>query len=117
MFVVDRIVAILRPTTKMLHWIKDLPNAPDSMTIKNFQTDCTTLLLPPFESPKQADAYLKQIYEGVFENELISWGIPPELWPADRNFALFKQWFDIDYHSVLFDVAFTEREEQLKTTS
>ncbi|MAZ39564.1 MAG: VacJ [Legionellales bacterium] len=112
MFVVDRIVAILRPTDKMLHWIKDLPNAPDIMTIKNLQTDCTALLLPPFESPRQADAYIKGIYEGIFESELISWGVPKEEWPENRTYPLFKQWFNTEFHSVLFDIAFLEEEKK-----
>lgn len=112
MFVVDRIVAVLRPTEKMLHWIKDLPNAPDVMTIKNLQTDCTALLLPPFESPKQADAYIKDIYDGIFEGELIAWGIPEADWPQERNYQLFKQWFNVEYHSVLFDVAFIEEQKK-----
>jgi len=112
MFVVDRIVAVLRPTEKMLNWIKGLPHAPDVMTFKNLQNDCTALLLPPFESPKQADAYVRQIYDGIFDSELISWGIPQEDWPKERNYQLFQEWFTVEYHSVLFDVAFLEEQKK-----
>jgi hypothetical protein len=111
MFVVDRIVAVLRPTEKMLHWVKTLPNAPDMVTIKNLQTDCTALLLPSFETPKQAEMYIKQIHEGILESELISWGILKNHWPPVLDYALFKSWFNVEYHSVIFDTAFIEAQK------
>lgn len=108
MFVVDRIVAILKPTEKMLSWLKEQPTAPDIATLKNLQLDSTALLLPAFESPRQAEAYIKQIYNRIFESELISLGLPKEAWPANRSYELFKTWFILEYHSVLFDVAYME---------
>lgn len=114
MFVVDRIVAVLRPTDKMLHWIKTLPHAPDVVTMKNLQTDCTALLLPTFESPRQADLYLKQICEGILESELIAWGIPTIDWPKVRDYALFKEWYKVEYHSIIFDAAYLEEQKKAK---
>ena len=117
MFIVDRIVALLRPTDKMLQWMKELPSAPDVITMKNLQTDCTALLLPSFESPRQAEIYIKQIFEGIFESELISWGVPQSNWPSPRDYNLFKQWFKLEYHSVLFDIAYLEEQRALKAAA
>lgn len=103
MLIIERVVAILRPTEKMLNWIKNLPDAPDAVTIKNLQHDCTAFLLPAFDSPRQADAYLKDICHDVLEGELISWGIPRALWPEVLDHTLFLAWFTPEYHSVLFD--------------
>ena len=107
MFEVDRIAAVVRPKDAMLNWIKEHPSKFDSVTLKNLRKDCLTLLLPTFDGPKQATAYIEQIYLGIFEAELISWGIPKLAWP-EQTLELFNSWFDVEFHSMLYDIAYVE---------
>lgn len=111
MFEVDRIAAIIRPTTVMLEWVKEHPAKFDHVTLKNLQEDCVVLLIPPFDGPRQAQEFVKQIYKGIMEAELISWGIPEEHWPKDRSIALFHRWFNIEYHSSIYDVMYLQQEK------
>lgn len=109
MFIVDRIVAIIRPKQKMLEWLHDQPEVQANFSLQNLQTDCTALLIPPFESPRQAREYIKQTYQGIFEGELISWGLPKSSWPKDRSHELFETWFTVEFHSVVLDMGYVEQ--------
>lgn len=108
MFEIDRIAVVIRPTAKMLEWLNGCPAQHDHLTIQNLRRDCIVLLIPEFDGPKQASEYIKTIFEPIFEAELISWGIPENLWPKERNLELFKVWFDIEFHSMIYDVAYLE---------
>lgn len=105
MYIVDRIIAILRPKPALTTWFRTAKHNVDANTLRNLQHDSTVLMLPPFENPKQADAYIKQIFAGIFESELVSWGLDKSFWP-EIDYTRFSEWFGIEYHSVVFDVAF-----------
>lgn len=109
MFEVDRIVAIVRPTDRMLAWLKKQPNALDNMVIQNLQKDCTALMIPFFDGPKQAKAYIEQISQGIIESELESWGVPKSHWPKDLSLEIFYKFFDIEFHSMVYDLAYLEQ--------
>lgn len=52
-----------------------------------------------------ATQWVKENYETLFESELDGWYTDPGLWPEKRTFKLFKEWFDVECHSVLVDTA------------
>ncbi len=108
MFEVDRVVAIVRPTAKLLDWLRNLPEPIDNLVIENLQKDCTVLLIPRFDGPRQAEAYIHQIYQGIFEGELAMWGVQKKFWPEQRDEKQFAEWFHIEFHSMIYDVAFLE---------
>lgn len=107
MFEVDRVAVVIRPTAAMLEWLNQQPSSYDNVSLKNLQKDCAVILIPAFEGPRQSMEYIKQIYAGIFEAELISWGVPEKSWPKERSLDLFGQWFNIEFHSSIYDVAFS----------
>ncbi len=111
MFIVDRIVTIIRPKQKMLEWLHKQPEVQANFSLENLQTDCTALLIPPFESPRQAKEYIRQAYLEIFEEELISWGLPKTSWPQNRTYELFNEWFNVDFHSVVLDMGYLEKQK------
>jgi len=111
MFEVDRVAAIIRPKERMIQWLKQHPDAvADSISITDIRKDCTVLLIPQFDGPKQAREYIRQLAEGIFEAELTSWSIPKDKWPIDRGFDEFIQWYDIEFHSLIYDLYALEQE-------
>ena len=44
-------------------------------------------------------------FEAVFEKELNGWYTDPDLWPKERTLALFREWFEVEYHTVMVDTA------------
>lgn len=113
MYELERIAAVLKPTQRFLDWIQQLPgDEMDELELSDLREDCTTLLIPAFDSPDEADAYIKEMYADIFANELESWDTDPESWPDEPSFDMFSEWFDIEYHSMVFDTV--EDEDDLE---
>ena len=115
MFEVDRIAAIIKPTAKMLEWLKNCSAKQEHLTLQNLRKDCIVLLIPDFEGPRQSSEYIKKVYSAIFKAELLSWQIDENLWPEDRNFDLFRDWFDVEFHSLVYDVAYLEELHKIES--
>jgi len=105
MLELERIVVLIKPKQKMYQWLKNQPETDPKLTLHKLRSDSTALLIPPFKTPKKAREYIEGIYPGIFENELESWHIPEERWPDDRSIEVFAEWFDVEYHSLVLDLA------------
>ena len=105
MFEVDRIVAIIKPTQKMLDFLLSLPHGKEDISLNQLRNDCSALLIPAFTSPKQARQFIERHYPGIFENELEAWDVAQSLWPQDRTVEKFQAWFDIEFHSLVYDIS------------
>lgn len=104
MYELDRIATVIKPKQRFLDWVKQLPgDEMDELELSDLREDCTTLLIPAFDSPEEADEYIKEIFADIFANELESWDTEPESWPEAPTFEMFKEWFDIEYHSMVYD--------------
>ena len=40
----------------------------------------------------------------MFDAELNDWYTDPALWPQSRDFEMFVAWFDVEFHSGVFDL-------------
>jgi hypothetical protein len=101
----DRVAAVLKPTEKMLTWINHHAESEETYTLDDISTDCTVVLLPAFDDEEEAEHYLLEIFDELFASELMSWNENPTTWPEDRSIEMFLEWFDIDFHSLVYDVA------------
>lgn len=105
MFDVDRIAAIIKPTQRMLEFLQSMPNAKEDLQLSQLRRDCTALLIPAFTGPKQAQQFIDRHYMGIFENELESWDVPQAFWPTDRSLEKFYEWFEVEFHSLVYDIS------------
>lgn len=112
MFEVDRIAAIIKPKPRMVEWITRHTEILQKVSAEQLQTDCTVLLIPVFDSPFQSEEYIKTFYENIFANELTSWKVDEKHWPEQRGWENFQEWFTIEYHSMVFDVAYLEEQKR-----
>jgi hypothetical protein len=95
---VNRNAAVIKPRQPLLAWVKMLPNQD---------------LIPEFPSIDEAINYIESIYEELFDLELASWYQDEALWPGDRDLKLFREWFDVEIHSEVFDVLDEAVEKEL----
>ena len=105
MFEVDRIVAVVKPTEVMLDFLLSLPHGREDISLSQLRSDCTALLIPAFNGPKQARQFIERHYAGIFENELEAWDVSQSLWPQDRTLEKFQAWFYLEFHYLVFDIA------------
>lgn len=107
---VNRIAVALIPTQACLDWVNSCPSD-KPMTLAKIQKDPTAYLLP--ESRAEPDQIVRRHYKALFEQELESWYTDPDLWPKDRSFKTFKQFFAVQVSTMVFDLGdgTIEREE------
>lgn len=47
---------------------------------------------------------LKEGYAEIFERELYGWHTDESAWPQSRSLKMFREWFEIELHSVIEDI-------------
>ena len=43
-------------------------------------------------------------YVDIFEHELGGWYTDPEMWPKDRSWKVFLDWFDYEIQTMVYDM-------------
>jgi hypothetical protein len=97
----NRGALIVRPKQPYLDWAAGLDeseNAPDP------EGEQTVYLIPSFESDEDAEEILEDVFDEVFELELLAQDTDESTWPVVRDFATFQEWFDVELHSVVEDL-------------
>jgi len=103
MFQTNRSVAIIKPKQPFVDWANSIIDEKEQYSISDFRTDCSVILLPVVDSDEQAEDLIKEMYQDVFELELSSWIVDEEMWPENITYPMFLEWFDVEYHSMVFD--------------
>ncbi len=62
-------------------------------------------LILPQETAQQRDLLLAVLYEEIFTEQLYSRSRNDATWPLNRTVALFKRWFDVEFHPVITDLS------------
>ena len=80
MFFVDRMAAVLKPTDVFLAWLQQYDEDFADLTLAQLRANCSVFLLPVFEMPEEAVAYVGERYRALFAAELASWSVEEAQW-------------------------------------
>jgi len=100
---INRAVAVIKPKQPYIDWVNHLPDNQDWVTVANLQTDCTAILIPEFDREKKSKAFIDTLAESIFEEELAGWCTGEACWPKKRTKKMFREWFDVEVHSVVLE--------------
>ena len=76
-----------------------------TLTVARAKTYGTAYLLPEFELEEDLQEWVEENATWIFEFQLAAWTEDESVWPATRDLKTFREWFRIDIHSVVVDVA------------
>ncbi len=100
---INRWILILKPQRSLLNWLKSIPGHDPGLTLSELRECPTTILIPEFDADEDADEFVRKNSETFFEGELLGIGVNKAYWPTSLSFELFKEWFEIEISSVVFD--------------
>ena len=104
---INRAAIILRYRDPAVRWINEADPYDDDpgMTREVVNTERTVYLIraEDAETSTAVEEWIKLNYRQLFEAELEGWYTDPTLWPQDLTLQLFREWFDVECHSVLID--------------
>src|SRR5687767_9624939 len=62
-------------------------------------TEGDIYLLPAFETKEQIENWLRKNFNFLFTEQLNNWYTDPEMWPQNRTFKMFREWFNYSAHT------------------
>ncbi len=98
-------MAIIKPKQPFLDWLKKLPDPMPDATLDELRTDCEVILVPERDSDPDGMKYIQSNHGFVFEMVLDGYWTDETGWPVKRDWRTFKEWFDIEFHSVVNDLS------------
>lgn len=94
---INRSAIILKPLQPFLDWFSNLyPGEIDEANETN------TYLVS--EDIDDVEAWLKKKFDKIFMRELEGWHPNKKEWPKKRNYKMFKQWFQVDISTMVYDL-------------
>lgn len=102
MFLINRDSLIIKGKQPLADWINT--NDPDhTVSVSDVLEECTVILLPACRDRKEAVTIIESNFETIFFEELEGWFVDESLWPASVTLETLEEWFDIEYHGMIFD--------------
>jgi hypothetical protein len=108
---INRAVLVVRPKEPFLHWLKRLPERMANVTLEDTRRDPHTYLVPLYDTDDEQDDLLRAHHADVFRAELARWWTDEAHWPRSRTPQVFREWFDFEFHSTVFDLVDEEIEK------
>lgn len=104
---VNRAAILLKYKAPAIRWINEADpyDGDPGSTADSVNLERTIYLISNADGDTEAtvERWVKRNYEILFEEELEGWYTDSELWPQKRTLKLFREWFDVECHTVLID--------------
>jgi hypothetical protein len=101
---VNRSLLVVKPKRPFLEWARKVDERGTEVTLDFLREDCNAYLIPEYEFDEDQDEILTWCFEDIFAEELFSWSTDEADWPPHRTLKMFKEWFDLEFHSMVHDV-------------
>jgi hypothetical protein len=104
---INRAAVILRYKEPAVAWINEADPINDNagISIESANEERTVYLIrdTDADTPADVEEWIRLNYEVLFESELEGWYTDEKLWPKNRSIKLFRNWFDVECHTVIVD--------------
>lgn len=101
---VNRAAVILRYKDPIVKWINEADPVKDGseVSLASANEERTVYLVSDGEA-ENIDRWIRENHGVLFESELEGWYTDESLWPKKRDLKTFKEWFEVECHSVVLD--------------
>src|SRR5438552_14225435 len=112
MRVVNRTAITLTGAEPYVEWTRqhDAAGDKDLLTVARAKPYGSAFLLPEFELEEDVQEWVEENASWLFEFQLAAWTDDESTWPPTRDLKTFRDWFRVDIHSIVVDVADDEIE-------
>lgn len=62
-------------------------------------------LIPAYDETEKYEKFVRKHCTEIFEHELAGWYTDPQMWPKDRSWKVFQEWFDYEIQTIVLDMA------------
>ncbi len=107
MRVVNRTAVTVTGARPYLDWMRtcDADAHKGAITVSPARVYGTAFLLPEFELEEDLQEWIEENAAWIFEFQLAAWTEDEAAWPTVRDLKTFREWFRVDVHSAVVDIA------------
>ena len=110
-FQLNRGLVTIRYKQPYIDWVRIAGDIPMALTLAQANDDGDSFLLPTYEArndpvgdTEEAIKWVEKRWRMFFEHLLESWILDEAEWPKKRSLKMFREWFDIEYKSIVWDM-------------
>ena len=104
-FTINRTLVMLVPRQPFLDWLNDADPTEEPLTAEELRDDCNVFLIPQFNDAVDSMKWIEKRWSMLFEHMLLEWVVDETMWPENRTLEMFREWFDIETHTMVWDLA------------
>jgi hypothetical protein len=107
MRVINRTAVTLVGAKPYLDWTRGTAAGFDTRALRvvRARTFGSAFLLPEFELEEDVQEWVEENAGWLFDFQLAAWTEDESEWPARRDLKTFREWFRVDIHNVVVDIA------------
>lgn len=110
-FQLNRALVVLRYKQPYIDWVRTAGEFPIELTLEEANDDSEAFLVPSYDSSidpvdgtEDAINWVEKRWRMLFEHVLMSWTEDKNKWPKKRTLKMFREWFDVEYRSMVWDM-------------
>ena len=104
MLPVNRQLILIRPKEALVTWVHSiLPDFPIAWEDLGKHDSANAYLIPVFEEPEEALAWVKENFEYFLTEELLDWVEEEQYLPKELTQEMFEDFCDCEFHSMVLD--------------
>ena len=107
----NRALVVLRYKQPYIDWVKTAGELPIDLTLEDANDDSEAFLVPSYDCPQdpvdgteEAVKWVEKRWGMLFEHVLGSWIADEAEWPKKRTLKMFREWFEVEYRSMVWDM-------------
>ncbi|GHB06985.1 MULTISPECIES: hypothetical protein [Halomonadaceae] len=106
MKLLNRSALSVKPTQAFVDWINSLEPmvGNDDLTIDDIDRENTVYLIPEMDTEEALDAWVRERYMDILENELRAWEEDERQWPESIDWALFQRFLSVEHSYLAIDL-------------
>ena len=111
-FQLNRAAVVLHYKQPYVDWVQIAgPDPLSEYSLAEANDDGEIFLIPSFDSPvapvdgtEDAIKWVEKRWKMFFEHILEEWIQDESAWPPKRTLKMFREWFDVEYSSIVWDM-------------
>jgi hypothetical protein len=104
-FTINRTVVMLGPKQPFLDWLNNVDPDDEALSVEDLRDDNEVFLTPQFNDNSDSEKWVEKRWSFLFEHMLMGWIDDEAMWPQDRTLEMFREWFDIEIHTMAWDLS------------
>jgi hypothetical protein len=105
MRLMNRAAIIVKPKHPYIVWANALDEHGPKLVLDSQPEHTIYLIDDVSEYIFDVEAFVRPYFEAIFEHELGAWHRLEDDWPSKRDYVTFLEWFDVEVHSMVLDLA------------